>query len=324
MFDSILFVQLGSPEDASPKSVEKYLVEFLGDRHTLGNPPFYWNWLLRHIIAPKRSVKSAKKYQDLIDRAGVGEMPLLYYTRLFVKGIAQAVGSQIAVRYAFEFGAKPLIADALQELSDLGKKDIRVIPLYPQRSMVTTVAVYDLAKAAFEKYPELRMHFIDGFPQNEVWLEETLQEILKVWDKKCPIIFSFHGTPQNWVASGDPYSLDCEAEVDWFRRKLTAMNPDARIYITYQSRFGPVKWLGPYSTALAEEFGQKHDDLLVVCPSFMVDNLETIFEIDVELKDVFEKAGGKSFKRVPCLNANPHWVERFAKEVVREDLKGER
>ena len=115
------------------------------------------------------------------------------------------------------------------------------------------------------------MHFIDGFPQNEVWLDETLQEILKVWDKKCPIIFSFHGTPQNWVASGDPYSLDCEAEVDWFRRKLTAKNPDARIYITYQSRFGPLKWLGPYSTALAEEFGQKHEDLLVVCPSFMVD-----------------------------------------------------
>ncbi len=323
MFDAILFVQLGSPEDASPKSVEKYLVEFLGDRHTLGNPPFYWNWLLRHIIAPKRSVKSSKKYRELVDRAGLGEMPLIYYTRRFAEGIACEIGPEIPVRIAFEFGVKPSIVDSLQELERLGKKDIRVIPLYPQRSMVTTVAVRDLSLEALKKFPNLRMHFVDGFPLNEVWLNETLQGILECWDKKCPVLFSFHGTPQKWVEKGDPYSLDCEAEVKWFSQKLRAVNPDASIHISYQSRFGPVKWLGPFSSVCAEEFGKQHKDLLIVCPSFTADNLETIHEIDVELQDVFKKAGGGIFTRVPCLNIRPSWIKRFAKEVVRPDLEDE-
>ncbi len=322
MFDAILFVQLGSPEDASPKSVEKYLVEFLGDRHTLGNPPFYWNWLLKHIIAPKRSLKSAKKYQNLVDRAGLGEMPLIYYTRLFAEGIAREIGPEIPVRFAFEFGAKPSIADALQEFEELGKKDVRVIPLYPQRSLVTTVAVRDLSQAAFQKFPRLRMHFVDGFPLNEVWLEETLQGILECWDKKCPVLFSFHGTPQKWAEKGDPYHLDCEAEVEWFRKKIQAENPEAEIRMTYQSRFGPVKWLGPLTSTCAEEIGKQHQDLLVVCPSFTADNLETIYEIDVELQDVFKNAGGGNFTRVPCLNIRPSWLERFAKEAVRENWEG--
>lgn len=322
MLDAILLVQLGSPEDASPKSVEKYLVEFLGDRHTLGNPPFYWNWLLKHIIAPKRSLRSAKKYQELVERAGVGEMPLIYYTRRFAEGISREIGPEIPVRYAFEFGAKPSITDALQELEALGKKDIRVIPLYPQRSLVTTVAVRDLALAALKKFPKLRMHFVDGFPLNAIWLEETLQSVLECWDKKCPILFSFHGTPLKWAKNGDPYHLDCEAEVDWFRQKLSAMNPNVQVEISYQSRFGPVKWLGPFTSARAEEFGKEHQDLLVVCPSFTADNLETIHEIDVELQTIFKNAGGKTFTRVPCLNIRPSWVERFAKEIVRIGLEG--
>ena len=81
--DAILFVQLGSPADETPASVEKYLLEFLGDPHTLGNPPFFWNWLLRHIIAPKRAPKSALKYAEMVKCAGLGKMPLVYYTEKF-------------------------------------------------------------------------------------------------------------------------------------------------------------------------------------------------------------------------------------------------
>ena len=121
---------------------------------------------------------------------------------------------------------------------------------------------------------------------------------------------------------GDPYHLDCEAEVEWFRKKIQAENPEAEIRMTYQSRFGPVKWLGPFTSTCAEEIGKQHQDLLVVCPSFTADNLETIYEIDVELQDVFKNAGGGNFTRVPCLNIRPSWLERFAKEAVRENWEG--
>lgn len=116
MSDAILFVQLGSPSDASPQNVEKYLVDFLGDPHTLGNPPFFWKWLLRGIIAPRRSVKSAEKYRRMIDSAGLGEMPLIHYTRLFAERMSSEI-SRVPVRYAFEFGSKPSITDALAEFS---------------------------------------------------------------------------------------------------------------------------------------------------------------------------------------------------------------
>ncbi len=319
MFDAILFVQLGSPENATPASVEKYLVEFLGDWHTLGNPPFFWKPLLKNIIAPKRSRKSAGKYRDMVDASGLGEMPLIHHTRNFAQGIAEAVGEEIPVRFAFEFGSRPSIADSLDDFCSMGKRNIRVIPLYPQRSLVTTVAVRDLALAAFKKFPSMRMHFVDGFPMNAVYLEETLKNVLNVWDGKCPVVFSFHGTPEKWVRQGDPYHLDCEREFSWFRSRLLRKNPGAEIFIAYQSRFGPVKWLGPFTRDVVARVGKSQKDVLIACPSFTADNLETLYEVDVELGNLFKASGGGRFLRVPCLNANRDWTARFAKEVLRED-----
>ena len=320
MFDAILFVQLGSPEDATPKSVEKYLVECLGDWHTLGNPPFFWNWLLKRIIAPKRSVKSACKYQEMVQKAGFGEMPLVYYTRRFAEGIASAVESRIAVRYAFEFGTKPSISDALQEFADFGKKKIRVVPLFPQRSLVTTVAVRDIAAACFQKFPQLSMDFVDGFALNPVWLEETFQNVLRHWNGISPIVFSFHGTPVAWAKKGDPYSRDCEAEFDWFRKKIREVSPNAEVLLSYQSRFGHGKWLGPFTTDVVAQIAQKQKEVLLVCPSFTAENLETLHEIDVELRNLFLAAGGQRFTRVSCLNDDANWVKRFAEEMMRENL----
>lgn len=319
MFDAILFVQLGSPEDATPESVEKYLVEFLGDRHTLGDPPFFWKPLLKYVIAPRRSRKSAWKYRRMVEASGLGEMPLIRHTRDFARKIAESVGEGIPVRHAFEFGSRPSIADALEDFRSMGKRDVRVVPLYPQRSLVTTVAVHDLARAAFERFPSMKMHFIDGFPMNDVYLKETLKNVLEVWDGKCPVVFSFHGTPEKWVRRGDPYRQDCEREFAWFRSRLQRMNPEAEILIAYQSRFGPVKWLGPFTRDVVARVGKSQKDVLVVCPSFTADNLETLYEVDVELRNLFKESGGGRFSRVPCLNAKSDWTARFAEEVLREN-----
>ncbi len=317
---AILFVQLGSPSDASPGSIEKYLVDFLGDRHTLGNPPFFWKWLLKGIIAPRRSVKSAEKYRRMIERSGLSEMPLIYYTRNFAEGVAREIGSEIPVRYAFEFGSKPSISDALEELSTLGATDVRVVPLFPQRSLVTTVAVHDLSLAAFKKFPGLQMHFADGFAMNRVWLSQILRGIQNVWDKKSAVVFSFHGTPDSWVRAGDPYRDECVSEFEFWKGELLKEVPGAKILLSFQSRLGPVKWLEPYSANVVEELGRARENVLIVCPSFTADNLETLYEVDVELRERFLSAGGGTFSRVSCPNVCADWMRGFAGEVVREDF----
>ncbi len=322
MADAILFVQLGSPTDASPQNVEKYLVDFLGDPHTLGNPPFFWKWLLRGIIAPRRSVKSAKKYRQMIDSAGLGEMPLIHYTRCFAEKMSAEI-SRVPVRYAFEFGAAPSISDSLSEFSRQGLKDICVVPLFPQRSLVTTVAVRDLSKNAFRKFPDLKMRFFDGFAMKGFFLDEILREILNVWDRKSAVVFSFHGTPQRFERNGDPYGEECRAEFEFWRGKLLEIVPDAKVHLSFQSRLGPVKWLEPYSVRVLERLGQQGESVLFVCPSFTVDNLETLYEVDVELKQKFLAAGGKRFERVPCPNIREEWIREFASEIIRE-IWGER
>lgn len=320
MFDSILFVQLGSPASAHPKDVEQYLVDFLGDPHTLGNPPFFWKWLLKGIIAPRRAEKSAVKYREMILNSGLGEMPLIVHTRNFAQGISASIGAKIPVRFAFEFGSSPLIPEALQELSDLGCKNVRIVPLFPQRSLVTTVAVHDLTFAALRKFPNLKGEFIDGFARNPVWLESILQRILSIWDKKSAVVLSFHGTPEKWLKNGDPYLSECSAEWEWLCRKLKDVVPEARVLMSFQSRLGPVKWLGPYVSDVVQELGREGADVLVVCPSFTADNLETLHEIDVELRKKFLDAGGKNFVRVPCLNEDADWIRAFSQEIIRPDF----
>ncbi len=316
MSDAILLVQLGSPSDASPQSVESYLVDFLGEPHTLGNPPFFWKWLLRGIIAPRRSVKSAEKYRRMIESSGLGEMPLIHYTRLFAEKVQSEMG-QVPVGYAFEFGSKPSIADALAEFSHRGLRNICVVPLFPQRSLVTTVAVRDLSMAAFRKFPDLTMRFVDGFARKRFFLDEILRGILDVWDRKSAIVFSFHGTPLRFERSGDPYAEECRAEFEFWRKRLLEEVPGAKVHLSFQSRLGPVKWLEPYSLRVLEDLGRQGESVLCVCPSFTADNLETLYEVDVELKQKFLAAGGKRFDRVPCPNVRPDWIRGFAAEMLR-------
>ncbi len=316
MSDAILLVQLGSPSDASPQSVESYLVDFLGDPHTLGNPPFFWKCLLRGIIAPRRSVKSAEKYRRMIESSGLGEMPLIHYTRLFAEKVQSEMG-QVPVGYAFEFGSKPSIAAALAEFSHRGLRNICVVPLFPQRSLVTTVAVRDLSMAAFRKFPDLTMRFVDGFARKRFFLDEILRGILDVWDRKSAIVFSFHGTPLRFERSGDPYAEECRAEFEFWRKRLLEEVPGAKVHLSFQSRLGPVKWLEPYSLRVLEDLGRQGESVLCVCPSFTADNLETLYEVDVELKQKFLAAGGKRFDRVPCPNVRPDWIRGFAAEMLR-------
>ncbi len=314
-FDGILLVQLGSPETATPEAVKDYLISLLGDVHTLGNPPFFWQPLLRYLIAPLRCRSSAAKYQGMLSKCRVEEMPLLTHTRAFAEGVAEYLKNQIPVTYAFQYGCKPSIADALNRLAADGVRHIRVIPLYPQRSDVTTGAVVDQVRSFAGHKTSFHFEFVEGFCDSQAWVQSMARTIQKCWNNHTHLLFSWHGIQKKRVLAGDPYQKDCEMS----SRKIGELLGITPI-VSYQSKFGFAEWLSPSTSQILEMLGRKKARVLVVCPAFTVDNLETLQEIDVDARTTFLKAGGEQFDRVPCLNGDPDWVRDFASMIAIGDV----
>src|SRR5574344_1706767 len=168
-FDGLLLIQLGTPASASPAAVGKYLLEFLGDPHALGNPPFFWKPLLRFGIVPLRSRSSAAKYRAMLALSHSSEMPLLTHTKAFARGVAEKIGTRMKVSFAFQYGTGPSISEALGAFAEQGLKNLCVIPLYPQRSSATGGAAAALVRDAAKNFPDISLHFVDGFARPDAW-----------------------------------------------------------------------------------------------------------------------------------------------------------
>lgn len=310
--EGVLLLQLGSPKSYATEDVKEYLLSFLGDSHTVGAPPFIWKPLLRYFIAPSRAAKSALKYQEMCEIQGVSEMPLITHTRNFMQGVQAKLKDRAFVRYAFQYGASPSFREALDDFVKEGVKTVRVIPLYPQRSRATSLAALDQLKEVQGLYPSLHFCACPGFAENPAWIENVAQSIKSYQkDSSYTILISWHGMPQKRIRLGDPYESDCQKSVSAIEQAL-----GRSVLVSYQSRFGTGKWLGPSTNDTLRELGKARAKVIVVCPAFTVDNLETLHEIDIEAKKIFLDAGGQDWQRVPCLNASSKWVTDFSNQLA--------
>ena len=312
---AILLIQLGSPVKATPQALKDYLISFLGDPHTLGNPPFFWNALLRNIIAPLRAKASAKKYLEMLKAHQISEMPLITHTQNFSQGVQKELGPDTLVLHAFQHGAKPSIKDALDEFTKQGFHHIQTIPLYPQRSEATSTAAIHQLQTELEAYPHLKAQVAEAFFEHPAWVECISQSIQARHKANQQILISWHGMDQKRIDAGDFYESDCKKSVLAIQKHIPST-----ILVAYQSRFGFAKWLGPSTLSILKKLASQKASVLVVCPAFTVDNLETLHEIEIEAKDYFLKNGGRSFEMVPCLNADPKWVSVFSHKILA-DLK---
>lgn len=315
----VLLINLGTPDAPTPAAVRRYLGEFLSDRRVVELPAWIWQIILRLFILTRRPAAIAPKYAEIwLDRGS----PLLVYSQDLAAGVAQALlgrGLDVRVELAMRYG-RPAVADRLESLRAAGCGRILVAPLYPQYAASTTATAVDAVNAHLARLrhqPTLR--YLDRFHRDPAYIEALCRHIRAHWDQVGPadrLLLSFHGLPQACVRQGDPYFRDCMQTARALRARLGSDGD--RLHVSFQSRFGAAPWLQPYTQATLEAWGREGvGSVDVLCPGFLADCLETLEEINLGCREAFLAAGGREFRYIPCLNAEPGWVTSFADLIAR-------
>lgn len=289
------------------------------------NPVLWWA-VLNGVILVKRPKQSAALYQKVWTEHG---SPLLFISESQARGLQERLqqsleGVEIRAEVAMRYGS-PSTGAAIEKLIDWGAQRMLLFPMYPQYSAATTASTYDEVFAELGKkrfIPTLRVvppyydepHYVDA-------LAESVKEKIASMEKPPrKVMISFHGIPQRYADLGDPYPEHCHATAAALARKMGWGNDD--YLVTFQSRFGREPWLQPYTDEALIRLGSEGlESILVVCPGFTADCLETIDEIGNLGREQFEGAGGGELDRVACLNDTPRWLDAMA-EIARRELAG--
>jgi ferrochelatase len=320
----VLLVNLGTPDSTSYFAVRRYLREFLADRRVINTSRVIWLPLLYGVILPFRPIRTARKYRKIWLREG---SPLAVYSaRLTAKvgAVLQAqFGGQICVELGMTYG-NPSIVRALESLTEQNVRKLLVLPLYPQYCSSTTGSVFDRTSGALQRWrwlPETR--FVNDYYHDAGYIDALTARILDHWaevGERSHLLFSYHGIPAAYVAEGDPYQAQSEATTRLVVSRL-GLAPDEWSHC-YQSRFGSVEWLQPYTQDTLKVLAARGvRKLTVVSPSFAVDCLETLEEVAIEYRDIFLELGGERLTLVPALNDDDRHAQALA-TIVTNQLKG--
>jgi ferrochelatase len=320
---AILLCNLGTPDAPTPAALRRYLGEFLGDRRVVEIPRLIWWPILHGIILRTRPAQSAKKYASVWMPDG---SPLKVWTERQSAALQtwfDQQGQPVIVRHAMRYGS-PSIASQLDALLAEGAQRILVLPAYPQYSGTTTASVVDAVAQWTGKVralPELR--FVNRYFDDPGYIAALAARINAHWQehgrpdgKTGKLVLSFHGLPERNRTLGDPYYDECQQTA---RLLAQALRIDASQYlVTFQSRFGKAQWLQPYTEPSVIELarsGVQRVDL--ACPGFIADCIETLEEIDQEVRAAFLTAGGQEFRYIPCLNDGAAWVTALGQLAQR-------
>ena len=212
----------------------------------------------------------------------------------------------------------PSIAKGLNNLRNQNCDRIVVLPLYPQYCAATTGSTFDAVAQELQQWrwvPSLR--FIGSYYDQPLYIKALKNSIEEFWsknEKPSKLIFSYHGIPKKYLDKGDPYHCYCHKTTRLMKEKFSSID----IETTFQSRFGPQEWLTPYTDKTLESLPKKGvKNLLVICPGFASDCVETLEEIDIQGRESFLSNGGENFDLVPCLNDSSDHIDLFEKLVKK-------
>jgi ferrochelatase len=332
----ILLVNLGTPDSPETRDVRKYLDEFLMDPRVIDINPVSRALLVKGIIAPFRSPKSAKLYKHIWD-AETGS-PLLHYSKLQHQALQQRLGDEYQVELAMRYQS-PSIESALNRLKASLVESIRVIALFPQYASASTGSVYEKVMELVGQWQTIpSISFENSFHDNELMIQTFADNGRKYQPETYDqILFSFHGLPQRQLIKCDHTGNHCLKSADccdtisnvnkycysaqsYHTAKLIAEKlnlPKEKYTICFQSRLGNDPWVQPYTSQVVAQLAKEGKKrLLVFCPAFVADCLETVYEVTVEYGDEFKALGGEHVQLVESLNDSPTWIDAL-EEMVR-------
>jgi protoporphyrin/coproporphyrin ferrochelatase len=311
----VLIVNLGSPDAPTTEAVKRYLLEFLSDPRVVEIPSILWQPILRGVILNTRPSKSAAAYREVWSDEGA---PLIVITKRQTEAMQARLGPDIIVDFAMRYG-NPSIEQRLTALQDQGCDRILIAPLYPQYSGATTATVNDMV---FETLGKMRWQpairtlppYYDD-PAHIAALKADIETHLAALPfKPDAVMASFHSMPERTLLRGDPYHCQCQKTA-----RLLGEALGMELIVSFQSRLGRAKWLGPATDATLEELpGKGIRKLAVVAPGFSADNLETLEEVAIRGRESFLEAGGTDFAYLPCLNDSQPGLDMLAALLSRE------
>ena len=323
----VLLANLGTPDNYDYWSMRRYLNEFLSDKRVIDYASWKWQPLLQLIILTKRPFSSGANYK-LIWNHDKGESPLMTITRdqtaKIAAAMASAHGADVMVDFCMRYG-NPSTDSKVQAMVAAGCEKILFFPLYPHYAGATVATANDqFFRALMKEKRQPASRTVPEYFSHPMYIDALAQSLERAYGaldhRPDVLVASYHGMPKRYLMSGDPYHCHCAKTSRLLRERLGW--PKEAIITTFQSVFGPEEWLKPYTVKhVAELAAAGKKKIAVIAPAFSADCIETLEEINGEIREAFEHAGGERFTYIPCLNDDDAHVAALV-AVIEENLAG--
>ncbi|MGI3185251.1 ferrochelatase [Nioella aestuarii] len=323
----VLLANLGTPDDYTYWPMRRYLNEFLSDQRVIDYPAWKWQPILQAIILTKRPFSSGAAYKSIWNH-DKGESPLMTITKDQTAKMAAEMqerhGDKIMVDFCMRYG-NPSTKSKVRAMVEAGCDKILFVPLYPQYAGATSATANDqFFRALMEETWQPSVRTLPAYFNHPSYVDALAGSVERAYaameTKPDILVASYHGMPERYLMQGDPYHCQCQKTTRLLRERLGW--DKSQIVTTFQSKFGPEEWLKPYTVeevARLAESGKKR--IAVIAPAFSADCIETLEEINEEIKESFEEAGGEDFTYIPCLNDEAAHISALA-DVIDVNLSG--
>lgn len=323
----VLLINLGTPDAPSVSAVRRYLRAFLMDRRVVDLPYYLRMALVYGFILPFRPKKTAQAYQSIWSDYG---SPLLHWSLAAQAALTQELGSNYKVALGMRYG-NPSLASALKTLEHC--KKIIVLPLYPQYASSTTGSSFEAVMDILKKWDVIpNLQLIKDFYHDDGFIKAQSKCIAPYVNTHEHIVFSYHGLPErhlervgckpvcqdscptNTARLPYCYKAQCYKTTEAITTELGLAAH--QFSVAFQSRLGKTPWIRPYTDELLDNLLERGiRKIAIACPSFVADCLETLEEIGLRERERWQALGGETLDVIPCLNAEPYWIEVLAKWV---------
>ncbi len=324
----ILIANLGTPDNTDYWSMRRYLNEFLSDQRVIDYPAWKWQPLLQAIILTKRPFSSGAAYRSIWNTEK-DESPLMTITRDQCTKLAQEFagkyGDSVMVDFCMRYG-NPSTKSKVDQMIEAGCRRILFFPLYPHYAGATSATANDqFFRALMDVKWMPTVRTVPAYFEHPLYIDALAASVETAYaaaeQRPDLLIASYHGMPKRYLIQGDPYHCQCQKTTRLLQERLGW--DDTQIKTTFQSVFGPEEWLRPYTVQevarQASEEGKSK--IAVIAPAFSADCIETLEEIQEEIRESFEHAGGEQFTYIPCLNDQDAHIKALT-AIAETELAG--